>query len=281
MHIKNQNLPNANLLSNEIIVNSINHMNQKDLNAINRDTSYKLMLFEKGENGAHLIDFKTHHVTPKSLFFIQPGQIHHLKRKPNEDGLIIQFSKSTLTQSMLHCNVDFYLLLMNISKINLSDLSFRRFNKLFKKMKKIHERESSLKTAKLTQLLGFILLDLLELIYHTPSAPKLDKHPYQFLYELERHFAKFKKVKQYAALLNLSESVLNRKIKEQFGKTPLNFIHERILVEIKRLMIIDKITHKEIAHILNFDSQSSYSRFIKKHTDLTPSAFFKKTMANI
>ena len=88
------------------------------------------MLFKTGEGGKHLIDFKYHNVTPKSLFLIHPGQLHHLKRKPNENGIVLQFNQSSLINSLQNCKIDYFKQLREISKVNLSNDLFSCLNNL-------------------------------------------------------------------------------------------------------------------------------------------------------
>jgi AraC-like DNA-binding protein len=53
---------------------------------------------------------------------------------------------------------------------------------------------------------------------------------------------------------------------------PVGVIHNRILLEAKRLMLFEEISHKEIAYKLGFDSPASFSSFIKSKTGLSPIA---------
>ena len=48
-------------------------------------------------------------------------------------------------------------------------------------------------------------------------------------------------------------------------------IHNRILLEAKRLLLFEEITHKEISYQLGFDSPPSFSAFIKSKTGYSPS----------
>jgi len=51
----------------------------------------------------------------------------------------------------------------------------------------------------------------------------------------------------------------------------LQVIHNRILLEAKRMLLFEEIAHKEIAFQLGFDSPASFSLFIKNKTGFTPS----------
>ena len=51
---------------------------------------------------------------------------------------------------------------------------------------------------------------------------------------------------------------------------PLRVIHERVEAEAKRLLLYSNKSSKEIADILGFEDQSSFSRFFKNMTGESP-----------
>ena len=55
------------------------------------------------------------------------------------------------------------------------------------------------------------------------------------------------------------------------GNTALSVIHERTLLEIKRMLVFFDFTIKEIAFDLGFDSQSALNKFIYSKLSCTPS----------
>jgi AraC-like DNA-binding protein len=55
------------------------------------------------------------------------------------------------------------------------------------------------------------------------------------------------------------------------GMSSLQVIHHRLVLEAKRLLLFGEESHKEIAYSLGFDSQASFSAFIKKKIGNTPS----------
>ena len=61
--------------------------------------------------------------------------------------------------------------------------------------------------------------------------------------------------------------------KKGINKTVLNLIHERILIEAKRLLLFTTNTITEIAYELGFTDTSYFMRFFKKHTSLTADAY--------
>lgn len=77
----------------------------------------------------------------------------------------------------------------------------------------------------------------------------------------------------YAQLLHLSANHLNTIIKEQSGKTVLQHLHARQLLEAKRLLYHTDLSVKEIAFELGFQDAAYFTRFFKRLTGTTPLAY--------
>jgi AraC-like DNA-binding protein len=93
----------------------------------------------------------------------------------------------------------------------------------------------------------------------------------QFLTLLTQHISTHKKVADYCNLLGCRLDKLTAATKSCLGKTPLELIHEEMLLEIRRMLLLNTKSLKEIAYDLNFDSPANFSGFIKMRTGMTPS----------
>ncbi|MBL0339955.1 MAG: AraC family transcriptional regulator [Bacteroidetes bacterium] len=94
---------------------------------------------------------------------------------------------------------------------------------------------------------------------------------FEFQQLLEAEYHENRVVTQYAQKLNTSEKKLALTIKKYLGISPLQAIHDRILLEAKRLLLFETTSHKEISFQLGFDSPASFSLFIKNKTGFSPS----------
>ena len=74
----------------------------------------------------------------------------------------------------------------------------------------------------------------------------------------------------YASQLGISSKKLNEICKRESGMTALEVIHERLMVEIKRMLLFSGERIKEIAFTLGFASVSSFNKFIYSKTCKTP-----------
>jgi AraC-like DNA-binding protein len=79
-----------------------------------------------------------------------------------------------------------------------------------------------------------------------------------------------KSVQEFANEMALHPTHLSYVVKSLTGKTALQHIHQRKLVEAKSLLLQTSKTVSEIAYDLHFDNPTHFVRFVKKKTGKTP-----------
>ena len=95
----------------------------------------------------------------------------------------------------------------------------------------------------------------------------------QFKELLENNFREERQPSFYAAQMGISPNSFSKLCKQYFLKTPSTLIHERVILEAKKLIHLTYKSMKQIAAELNFDDENYFSRYFKKHTGITPTAF--------
>lgn len=90
---------------------------------------------------------------------------------------------------------------------------------------------------------------------------------------VDEHFREKKKVAEYAAMLYKSPKTLTNIFGKHYGKTPLQVIHDRLMIEAKRLLIYTDKTAKEIGFELGFDDAARFSKFFKNSTGISAGDF--------
>ncbi len=96
---------------------------------------------------------------------------------------------------------------------------------------------------------------------------------YNFL--VEKNYKQLTQVNDYARLLYKSPKTLSNTFSKLIEKTPLQIINERRLLEAKRQLLYTDEPINLIADDLSFTDVQAFSRFFKKYTHTTPSAFRK------
>ncbi|WP_244215235.1 helix-turn-helix transcriptional regulator [Pedobacter miscanthi] len=94
-------------------------------------------------------------------------------------------------------------------------------------------------------------------------------------YLVENNFRKEHQVKFYADKLNKSPKTLSNLFALNSYKSPVLLIQERIFLEAKRLFFYTEKTSKEIAYELGFENANHFSKFFRKHANVSPTEFRK------
>lgn len=90
---------------------------------------------------------------------------------------------------------------------------------------------------------------------------------------VDMHFKEKRQVADYADLLFKSPKTLSNLFAKYNQKTPLQIIHERLILEAKRQLIYTDKSVKEIAHELGFSDSGVFHKLFKKITNSTPQQF--------
>lgn len=271
-------LPVHSLESDSLQMNilPLDHTNPYDFKQEHRHTYFEIMLIERGGCN-QLIDFKQYPGADYSCYLICPRQIHLMNRQ-TASGTVIQFTEDRIKDPELRvalrqhtCNENAAVLFENRSDI------FLELQSLVRLLHTQLERNNATNNQVVTHLLHAFVTSLLEQSYHKESAvPEADKKLlYGFYQLLDTHYTENAGVKFYITQLQTTEKKLSAVTKKHAGWSPLQVIHNRLLLEAKRLLLFQEISHKEIAYQLGFDSPASFSAFIKTKTGFSPSSLTK------
>lgn len=257
-------------------VEDIQYSNPYDFTREHRHDYFEILFFENG-GGSQLIDFLELPVINNSCYIVFPLQVHLLKRGPKANGRLVQFREEVVPSTQMKN------LLRQVSFSENPALLFENNKEKFNQFKPILDflKEASVKTGKFSQDITLHYLQALLLLLienkETSSIGSLSddqKILFEFQRLLEEQYLENHSVQQYAALIKTTEKKLSLITKKSLGISPLQVIHNRLLLEAKRILLFEDTSHKEIAFRLGFDSPASFSQFIKNKTGLSPSELY-------
>lgn len=87
------------------------------------------------------------------------------------------------------------------------------------------------------------------------------------------HYLTHRQVQDYADSLGVSAGHLSDTVSGLTGLTAIGIIHQRTVLEAKRILIHTDQTVSQIASALAFDDPSYFGRFFKRMTGETPQQF--------
>jgi len=112
-----------------------------------------------------------------------------------------------------------------------------------------------------------------EMIFNNQTVYKTKPILFKYRSLVDTHCKSEKLVSFYANQLNISANYLNILCKKYFHVSATALIHERLILEIKRMLLTTNKPIKAIASELGFYDIAYFSKFFKKYTQTTPKAF--------
>lgn len=108
----------------------------------------------------------------------------------------------------------------------------------------------------------------------------------QFSHILDLHLEKlllgevesYLNIQDIAGLMHIHPKHLSNTIKETTGKSPCDICNEKTIFIAKKLLSNMELTIASIAHKLTFEP-TNFTKYFKKHTGSTPTAFRKTILS--
>ncbi len=218
-------------------------------------------------SGTHVIDFEEYDVRPDRLFFIKPEQVHFLHGGAHMKYSALQFTEDFMMPFLTGHQND-----IAVYK-DLCQAEAERIGILFKQLQTESAGKLPFSNAIVQSEINTLLLELerisIPALKTSATADILRK--YKDL--IDEEFTKERQVNNYAKQLGISPNYLNVLARRHLGKSALEMINERVILEVKRMLIQTEYGVSEIAYKLGFDELSYFSRFFKRHTGMTPLGF--------
>lgn len=239
---------------------------------------YYLLVFVQQGRSRHWVDMRPYTLKDNTFYFTSPQQVH-LKEEPQPmwgtsiaftcEFLALQGNASLNKLPIIQNQQNGHELLLNDA-----DAAFVQdiLDKLYTEYCRPGEWQQRMLTAHLQ-----VLLTYLSRLYTDQykgeeiSADKLLFSRYQA--KIEESFRELHEVGDYASLLNISAGHLSEVVKTQSGKPAITHIHNRLVLEARRLLFHTENAIKEIAFDLGFSDASYFNRFFKRETGLTPAEY--------
>lgn len=264
----------ANTLENHLITR------HKDISLPHSHNFYLAILFTRG-SGIHEVDFTTYDVKPGALFFLNPGQTHHWELSEDTKGYIFIHTQAFYDLHYTNNNLShfpFFFSMHNSPCIYLSGKAYNTTTHYFRTILEENQSDSILKREYIISLTDLVYNEGTRNYNHQSVVPIENRNNYYAKFRhfeelVGAHYTKEKSPSAYAAMLNMTSKHLNRITQAVVGKTASDVIIDRVMLEAKKALIVQKESFAEIGYSLGYDDYAYFSRLFKKRTGETPSAF--------
>ncbi|GLU52881.1 AraC family transcriptional regulator [Dyadobacter frigoris] len=95
----------------------------------------------------------------------------------------------------------------------------------------------------------------------------------EFLQLVQKHFKKQRSVNAYADMLSITAKYLTETVKEITGKNAGEMIDDIVMLEAKYLLNDPALSIGQTADLLNFNDQSFFGKFFKRHAGMSPKEY--------
>ncbi len=242
--------------------------------------SYYQIIWFFEDGGLHTIDFKSYPIQKNTILFIPKDHIHAFDETPAPKGWLIHFNQSFFT----HDDIDIFL------KYNLFNSRENPYC--------VIDRETGITTQLYIDLIRkellkkgtfgyediirFSLKSLLIQLERIHRFSKKDRLAFSSYYEkqfiaykelIEENYTKSLSVNDYASLLNVSSKTLTTITKTVVNKSASSLIHERTILEAKRLLKFTPLQIGEIAFRIGFKDTSYFIKYFKRYVNKSPNQY--------
>lgn len=210
-----------------------------------------------------------------AVLLLEPGELPVHAFSADCLAVSLCFSPKFLEKQNLPWNSYLNEIFMH-SIITLGGAQITDYHKYFSQIIQEHQQNDAKAPAVISNLLMMIFKMIANVKVDAnhiknQSASRLSYFHFKTL--IEQHFKKQHHVQAYADQLCMTAEMLGKIVRDTVNKTPKQLIDERLITEVKRMLLWTNRTNKEIAYDLGFESDSYFNRYFKKHCHQTPFSF--------
>lgn len=256
-----------------IAVERILHTDGAVNNDVHRHDFHELFLFVKG-SGTHMIDLHVHAMEPPCLHIVEPGQVHQLVRSADTVGVVFMFGKDALADAARHD--DAQALAHRLAGKAVLALDTARSQELLEVADRLEAELGTANGAMMRVLDNYLGIVLAKCAHWASAGSKADLGENtkdlgaRFKDLLDRFFIEQKQVAWYAEQLSVTPGYLNDQLRSRAGTSASALIHDRVLLEAKRLLLHADLSVKEVSFALGVQDPAYFNRWFKKAEGNTP-----------
>jgi len=245
---------------------------------------YQLILYING-NGKHRVDFNSIDYSPSTLIPVVKNQVQAVQSSPDTEAFILSFTDQFFCRYEEDIenlqNMRIFDYMIPARKIDLKRKDFLELQMLVYQMQaELNNRQTVMQKEIIRDLLRIFINHGERLIQANNQFENCNQNGNidytlfcNFRKILNNNYSSNHSVKEYADKLFITSRKLNQLTLRFAGKNAKEMINERLIIELKRLLLYDNKTVKDIAMATGFTDMSNFNKFFKQHTKTTPAKF--------
>ena len=156
---------------------------------------------------------------------------------------------------------------------------FQKYSEAMLSVQQSSEEElDTLNAAILRNCEDMVLLEVLRLYFTNRPSTSMELSArdiifQKFMLDVQEYCTSHRDTIFYARRSNLSPKYFSTVIREHSGATPSEWIIQNVIAEAKHLLSDRSSSIKEVAEMLNFPTQADFTKYFRRYTGVTPSAY--------
>lgn len=247
-----------------------------------RHDFFEFIWLRKG-HGRVCCDLRHYDFGPRTLMIVSPGQVHAWNFTAETSGRIAGFTPDFIAVSNQHPELLAKMPFLYPENLDpILQLSEAEADRLESMMEHFHAFAAVDAPGRDDIARGFfmILLSLARQCFDrrpdTVSAPRVsdgERLVQRFRLALEEAMPGVIEVAEIADRIRVSRSQLNESLRRCTGRSASEIIHDRVMLEAKRMLLHSTLTVAEIAYALKFQDPSYFGRFFRKYAQQSPGSY--------
>lgn len=217
-----------------------------------------------------------------SLVVLLADKVMEMKKVSNDfQGQILIMSKR-FTDNLLFDIKDRLPLTMSVENKPYQPLNKEAYLSLenyFTMMKKAMDMKENTYRLEVARHLMLAFMFGMRPYFHTETpAPRTHNEQvvHNFLTLVKQHYRQERLLNFYADKLCLTSKHVSKVVKEATGKSPNEWIDSYVILEAKALLKSTDMTIQQICTSLNFDNNSFFAKYFKRHVGVSPKEYREK-----
>lgn len=215
--------------------------------------------------GRHAVDFRAEALTEGSVFWLRPGQVHHVLEASDLHGVLLLFTGAALAPGTpVAAFAD--------DALRPSQWTTDAHDALTTTALR-HLELLLATTSPASDVADALRLALAPLVAAAPAAPGPASAVFQrFATAVEADHARRHHVRDYEQAVHASARTIDRAVRRARGMSAKRFLDERIVLEARRRLATTDTTVAALAAQLGFTEATNFVKFYRRLTGTTPRA---------
>jgi len=248
----------------------------------NHIVKFYIIFFVVDGVGYHTIDFTDYKYQKGTVLLVRKDQIHKFFRSPNVKGYLLIFTEDFIVSHLNKLealkSLQLFNELLSFPKIELKvqEEEFSNFATLVRQIEAEYKFKDEYSIGITRSILHVVITKLFRIKSKNGQLFVKKKYLKEFLFfqELvEKNCFHNKKVMDYAQKMNCSTKTLNNIVQAVVSKPAKIFIDEIAIMQVKRLLISNNLSIKEIAYTAGFGDPANFFKYFKKYVGSSPEVF--------